>query len=147
MNRLAGLLLSMVTFVSGCGADGPPLEVHDLNIFAPLPGSGMSAAYMILENHTDNAIVLASATSPAFAVAEFHRTSLADGVARMAPVDTIRVPAQGAIRLEQGALHLMLMRPRADLGPGDAVAITLSYDQGGEIIVTGELKSRSDELD
>lgn len=122
--------------------DAPPLEVSELTVFAPLPGSAMSVAYLRLSNNTTAEIVIDEVGSPEFARAELHESSLDDGVARMREISTLAVPAGQSVRLEEGGLHIMLMQPTRPLSLGDPVSLRLGFDGGGEIRLKATLRSR-----
>ena len=80
--------------------------------------------------------------TPQFAAAAIHETTIRDGIARMSPVDRLVIPAGEAIHLEEGGHHLMLMSPRAELGDGSRVSLTLHYGDDGLLIVDALLRSR-----
>lgn len=129
--------------VTACGAPEPPvLEVRDVTVYAPLPGSGVAVGYLTLANRTEDDVVIRGARSPQFATVEFHRTETRDGVARMLPSPSIVVPAGGELRLQAGGHHLMLIDPIAASFP-DADVVIAFESTAGELIVRTALRSRS----
>jgi len=141
--RLPAVLLAWAVLALACSrGNAPPLDVADVRVYAPLPGSGMSVAYLTLTNNSDERIVVDSVTSPAFARAEFHESSLDDGVARMREVDALRIEPGRSITLGEGGLHIMLMEPAGEPGLGEPITLVLRYDEAGEIIVRATLESR-----
>ena len=115
-----GLLL-----VAACSSEGTlsvtPLELND----AP-PGAMMRAGYLTVTNTTSQDRTLVSARSNAFGLAEFHRTRVIDGKARMREEKNLIVAANDALTFEPFGLHVMLMRPQANYaGP---ITIEICFD-------------------
>ncbi len=142
MNRVALLLATALLFQFSCSADGgPSLAVTDVSVYAPVPGSGSSVAYMTLQNKGNADVIIEAAASPQFRRVELHETSLEDGVSRMRPVSSLSVPAGGEVQLMQGGVHLMLLEPRQDLQSGDTVSLEIQHNEG-LLIVDATLQSR-----
>ena len=118
--RLSVIMLA-VTLVA-CGPPGPPLEISELEVTKPIPGTYMSAGFFVLTNNTDEVISITSVDSPQFGRVEIHETTVTDGVSRMRELDALQVPAQGSVVLERGGKHLMLMQPVGKPG-----TITLNF--------------------
>ena len=76
----------------------------------------MSAAYLTLTNNSDDAIRINRVSSPDFGAVELHESLLEDGVAKMRPVDALVIAPGSSVTLQQGGLHLMLMRKKTDAG-------------------------------
>ena len=138
------VLLPALLAIGGCGEPAPPLAVGDVNVFAPLPGSTMGAAYMTITNNTGDTIVIGRVASPQFGQVELHETRLSDGVARMRELPALPVPARSSVALAEGGVHLMLMRPVDKLEIGQPITLRVHYDSDGVVIVTSNLKSRLD---
>lgn len=142
MSRAAAILLVLSILAACDGRGGPPLEISDVDVFAPLPGSNMSAAYMTLANNTAETIIVQNFSSPDFAAVELHRTQIVDGVSRMHSLDNLAVPARSTTTLDQGGTHLMLMGPTTELRAGQPVSLRLDYDSEGVVIVSATLQAR-----
>ena len=135
---IALLLIS----VSGCGgSDGPAIEISDVQIFAPLPGSSSGVAYMTIRNNSGDAVAVQSARSPQFARVEMHQTVIEDGVSKMRPLGTVAVPPGEAVHFEQGGRHFMLMGAESETGPGSPVTIEISHTNG-LLIVSATMQAR-----
>ena len=131
MRRLLPMLL-LVAGLAACGAtDEPPVVVSNLEITAPLPGSGMSAGYLEITNNGGETLKITRVDSPEFGKIAIHETTLEDGVARMRPADAITVPPGQTIALERGGMHLMLMSPA-----GNAERVTLHLYSGDTPVVS-----------
>lgn len=95
---------------------------------APLAG-GTGAVYFTLHNHSDSAITLTGADSPAAGAVEIHTTINDNGVMRMRQLEGgVEVAAGDAVALTPGAMHLMLIDLAAPLAAGDTIAVTLHFD-------------------
>lgn len=107
----------------------------------PMMMSGLtSAAYMMLENHSDQADRLISAVSDAAVVVEIHESSMENDVMQMRPVEGVEIPANGTAELKPGGLHIMMMDVQRNLEPGDVVTLTLTFESGLELIVEAPVR-------
>lgn len=132
MKPLYGLLLAIL--LGACQAtqqDG--LEIENLRIRPPLPGSEVAVAYFRLVNHGRAEIEISGVSSDSFAAAEIHRSLLQDGVSKMRRVEVLRVPGGGGVDFAPGGYHVMLFRPLAGLAPGQRVSISLEYGDNGAV--------------
>lgn len=100
----------------------------------PAPG-GAGAAFMVINNGSDTADTLLSASSPAAKVTELHTHVMDGDVMRMTAVEEIEVPANGAATLEPGGFHVMLMQLVEPLKEGTTFPLTLSFANAGEMTV------------
>jgi len=102
-------------------------KVDNAWLRAAPPGSPMLAAYIQLDNQTDQPMKLIGAYSPAFAMTEIHKTVIIDDMARMREQKEIIIESGQSVAMEPGGLHIMLMRPQQQLAIGDTVRICLIY--------------------
>ena len=108
--------LLVLALVACAGESGPPLVASNVVVTEPLPGRMMSAAYLSLTNNSNDAIRINRVSSPDFGSVELHESSLENGVAKMRPVDALVIAPGSTVTLQQGGLHLMLMRKKTDAG-------------------------------
>jgi copper(I)-binding protein len=142
MSTRRAMLIAALS-LSGCaGDDGPPLEVNNVTIYAPLPGSRAAVAYLDFANHSNADIVVTDIQSPSFGSVEFHESRLDAGVASMQPVASLVVPAGRTVTLAPRRMHLMLLDPVNAPAVGDAISLRIRYDAAGEILVRATLQSR-----
>ncbi|MDX2138449.1 MAG: copper chaperone PCu(A)C [Chloroflexota bacterium] len=88
-----------------------------------------SAAYMTIENRGAHPVALVSASTSIAAMVQIHETTVVDNVARMGEVeDGIIIPAGESAELRPGSFHIMLMDLMRDLSPGEAIALTLTFE-------------------
>jgi copper(I)-binding protein len=95
----------------------------------------VSAAYMVIENSSGQADRLINASSSAAEVTEIHETKqMDDGMMGMQPlVDGLEIPANGSVTLKPGGYHIMMMKLRQHLSPGQTFTLTLKFQSGKEI--------------
>jgi len=132
---LAGLGIGQPVLADqSAGAD---LQAHHPWARASLGTHQTGAAYMTLVNFGPAADRLIAVSTPAAERAQLHGHSMDDqGVMKMRPVDGMEVPPKSETTLQPGGLHVMLMGLRAPLKEGESIAMTLSFEQAGEIDVT-----------
>jgi len=131
---LCGLVLPAALYA------GTPLEVEDAWIRAAPPTAQVLAGYLTLRNTGDRTLEITGARSPDFSGIEIHRTIEENGVARMVRLESIPLAPGARLRLEPGAMHLMLFDPEHPFRPGDTVRLELLYSGGSlpfEARVTG----------
>lgn len=75
--------------------------------------------------------------SPRFGDVSLHETRLVDGISRMCAVPRLTVPPEGAVSLQPGGLHLMLMDARAPVTVGERIEIELQLEDGWSGSVQG----------
>ena len=132
---LAGLLL-------GCADnDTPPLEVTEVRVYAPLPGSRASVAYMTITNNSSEDVTFVRFASDVFDSVELHETTVTDGIARMRSLQALSVPATTSSELREGGKHLMLMAPNTTLGLDTTVTLTLSTTDSS-VVISAPLEAR-----
>lgn len=136
---LATLVLIAVSACSGAG--GPAIEITDVRILAPLPGSNSGVAYLTIRNNSSEPVAIQSARSPQFARVEMHQTVIEDGVSRMRPLGVVTVPPGESVRFEQGGRHFMMMGAESETGPGSPVTIEISHTNG-LVVVSATMQAR-----
>ena len=108
-----------------------PIEVENARIRL-VPGGGPMAGYMRLSNNTENVVRLVGAETPAFGSVMIHRTVIENGRARMEHQSGgVTITPGDSVEFKPRDLHLMLMRPQAELSVGDTVDIALEFEGGG----------------
>src|SRR5690554_3948065 len=73
------------------------------------PTAPVGAAFLQIENHSEDADRLISANSSVAEVTELHAHIHEGDVMRMVKVDSIDVPSNGQLILEPGGYHIMLI--------------------------------------
>jgi len=62
------------------------------------------------------------------------------GAMGMQEVSSIEIPAGGSVQLKPGGYHIMLMELAAPLKKGETVALTLTFEKGGNQTVQAQVK-------
>ncbi len=127
---LAFLHAALGLLLSCSPAAGATLEVHDSWIREAPPTVSVLAAYMVISNTGGTPAEITAITSPDFDHTELHRTIVESGIARMAPLEKLEIPAGEKISLEPGGIHLMLINPQRPLREGDLVTLVIHRADG-----------------
>ncbi len=135
--KTAPLLLAIAA-IAACAPGGP--AVDEAWIRTPLPGKSMTAGYFTLRNDSDTDIVLTGASSDRWADVSLHETRTTDGVSRMHAIDSLTLRPGEQLHFQPGGLHLMLMRPGADVASGDAIGLTLHFADGSSLQATAVVR-------
>ena len=128
-----------------CAGADEPLEVDDAWIAEAPPVSRVMAAYMEIENESDEDREATSIQCAEFERAEFHRTTEKDGVAGMEHLTALQIPANSELELEPGGVHVMLFNPARRFKAGDSTTCSLAFDDGTALPFTLEVKKAAAE--
>ena len=118
---------------------GPALAadvIVDKAWFRAMPAHLPAAGYFTIHNAGTKAITLTGASSVACGMLMLHKSSTGSGMASMSDVDSVAVPAGGAVAFAPNGLHLMCMDPTAALKHGTTVPVTLQF-AGGKVVTAG----------
>ncbi|VXB92748.1 conserved exported hypothetical protein [Burkholderia sp. 8Y] len=129
---------SFATLVSA--AHAAALEAHDCWVRA-MPPSLPSSGYFVVSNNGDTPATLTAANSPAFGMTMMHKSENKGGTATMAPVDTVDVPAHGALQFAPKGYHLMMEEPAKPLKIGSTIPLTLTFADKSTLNVDCAVKS------
>ncbi|HEY7929566.1 MAG TPA: copper chaperone PCu(A)C [Steroidobacteraceae bacterium] len=105
-----------------------------------LPANLPAGGYLTLNNGSARTVTLVAVRSPAYASVALHRTLTSGGTARMVAVAGISVPAHSTLNFESLGYHLMLMQARQAVAPGQQVALTLQFADGGTLHISAQVK-------
>lgn len=137
-----GLLAVVVAAcVSPQGGSGGGSGVRATDVWARAAPSGNSAAYMILRNSGSAPDRLVKAESDVAKAVEIHKTTMEGGVMKMAPVESIEIPARGQAELKPGGSHVMLIDLNRELKPGEKIKLKLYFEKAGTQEVEAEVRS------
>jgi len=103
------------------------------------------AAYMKIENETQQDRQAVSMQCKEFERAEFHRTVEKDDMARMEHQQVLNIPAESELELEPGGYHIMLFKPARHLLAGDKTSCSMTFDDGTTIAIDLEIRKSSAE--
>ncbi|MBM1171989.1 copper chaperone PCu(A)C [Microvirga arabica] len=99
-------------------------------------GAKVGGGYMRITNtgpEPDRLVGGSTAVAERF---EVHRSTVADGVARMEPVTGgLEIAPGKTVELKPGTLHAMFVNLRQALKPGDTVKGTLVFEKAGTVAI------------
>ena len=101
---------------------------------ATVPGQAAAGGFMKITS-SGAADQLISASSTVSDDVQLHTMIMDGNVMRMREVKQIDVPANGAVELKPGGLHLMFMNIKAPLKAGELVPVKLRFAKAGEVEV------------
>jgi periplasmic copper chaperone A len=145
--RFFSFLLVFSMLMTACGpktgvlaASKNGIEIYDAVVRAPGgmtmgAGGAVAGAFMLIKNTGTQNDRLVKAASNAAETVQVHETTMDGGVMKMSEVAGIDIPAGGQAELKSGGYHVMLINLKQELKPGDTVAITLTFEQAGEISI------------
>jgi len=136
----AGLAL-LVASLAATPASAHEVKLGALSVINPWSratlGTGRpGVAYFTIRNDGAAADELIGATTPIARKVMIHRTTMEDGVMKMAPVGAVTIPSHGTVVFKPGSYHVMLMGLTRPLAKGDTFPLTLSFRTAGTVDVT-----------
>ena len=144
MKRASVVLMGLaLVLVSAAAQAGDELVIRDAWVPEAPPTAPAMAAYMVLENGSDEPRAIRSAEAPGFDRVELHLSKMEDGLAKMIEQDRIVVPANGEQALEPGGYHIMLIGIQERRLAGDVVPVTLHFENGETRVVDAPVKKRT----
>jgi periplasmic copper chaperone A len=105
------------------------------------PTAGVAAVYLWIANSGTEADALIGISSPIAAQAQMHSSTVAQGVMQMRPVEALQLPPGMTIKVEPGALHIMLLGLKQPLESGAAFPLTLEFRDAGMLVVQVPVKA------
>ena len=139
--RSVGVLLAALAFHTALAAADNTLTIHDAWVREAPPGAQVLAGYAQIENATDQANAIIAVSSTAFEKAEIHRSEVKGGIARMAQIKRLDLPAHKIVKLEPGGTHLMLINPKSPLHAGEHVMLVFMLSSGDALNVDAEVRN------
>jgi hypothetical protein len=133
-------ILSAFIFLSNGHADDS-INVRDAWIIAAPPNARVIAGYMTIENKSSKSRTLIGVSSGQFKRIEIHRTEMHGDVMRMVPQEELEIPAEGAISLQPGSYHLMLIGPEPVPKEGETVNLELQFDNGQTLHINSPVRA------
>lgn len=104
------------------------------------PGADVAAAYMTLHNRGARSVVVIGVQSALAGHAMIHESKIAAGQSTMRPHGPLVVPPGASVRLEPGALHVMLQTLTHAPAVGEDVPLVLQLEDGGTVSVSARVR-------
>ncbi|MBS0660827.1 MAG: copper chaperone PCu(A)C [Verrucomicrobia bacterium] len=135
---LAFVLTALLACAAPAAEPAPPAKVKITNprVRAVPKTATATAAYMIIENLTDQPIKLVGGSAEFAGLVEpMITTTSASGMKGMETVPELEIPARGQRELKPGGDHLMLMKLKSHPVAGQPATFVLRF-QPGDVTVT-----------
>ncbi len=116
------------------------IKVHDAWVRSAPPNAKVLAAYMVIMNKSGEQRALTAVSSSKFEKIEMHKTEIHEGMMKMVPQKQLSIPAGGALTLEPGGYHLMLINPESVPQEGEHINFELHFDNGKVINVSAPVR-------
>ncbi|WP_037973513.1 copper chaperone PCu(A)C [Streptomyces sp. NRRL WC-3742] len=132
----AGAILAACGSGSQADAGTGPAKLSVADSYIPLPpAGGMAAGYLTVRNDGGQD-QLVKVSSPGAESITMHRSTASS----MEQVESMDVPAHGALQLSRGGNHLMIMGWQKAPALGDEVELDLTFAKSGTIAVKVPVK-------
>jgi copper(I)-binding protein len=138
---IAALMMPLTASCEAPDSPSTPSPAATLEIqsgwAAPTPGGvEVSAGYLTIVNHARETDRLVGAQSQRAARVEVHEMTMADGVMQMRPVQSLDIPAGGAVALAPGGRHLMFYGVSPPFAEGETIPLRLTFAQAGAVDIS-----------
>jgi copper(I)-binding protein len=133
-------ILLVLVCLSHVSADDS-IIVSDAWMLEAPPNARVMAGYMTIENKSSKSRTLIGVSSEKFKRIEIHRTEMHGDIMRMVPQEELEIPAEGAISLQPGSHHLMLIGPESVPKEGERVILKLQFDNGKTLHVNSPVRA------
>ena len=80
------------------------------------------------------------ASSPDYSSVMLHRSIRENGIDRMVMTSGVDIAPGGSLSLAPGGYHLMLMKPKHPIKPGDTVTLHFMFASGASIDVIANVR-------
>src|ERR1700730_5893873 len=128
----ATLLLHAMT--SACAAD---IVVRQAWSRATTKGAQVASGYLTIENRSNGADRLLSASTPAAGKVEIHEMLDAGGIMKMRPVtEGLTIPPSGHLVLTPGGSHMMFLELKSPFSEGEQIPVSLDFENAGQINIS-----------
>jgi copper(I)-binding protein len=104
------------------------------------PGADVAAVYLTLHNRGERPVVVIGVQSALAGHAMIHESKIAGGQSTMRPHGALVVPPGASVRLEPGALHVMLQGLTHSFAVGEDVPLVLQLEDGGAVSVSARVR-------
>jgi periplasmic copper chaperone A len=125
MKRLIKILIASFVLLTSCDA---PTGIEISEAWTrPAQQDENGAIYFLLQNHSGDADELLGITSDVAETVEIHESSMEGDVMQMRQVASIPIDANENVEFEPGGYHVMLVKLKRDLKPGEEIQVTLQF--------------------
>jgi copper(I)-binding protein len=140
ITAIALTIVALISFARSGETGAGDLAITLAWARATPPGAKVAAAYVRVENRSQSTDRLLGIESPAAEAVELHETVEEGGIAKMRPLDGIKILAGETLAMEPGGIHLMLTGLTAPLEAGETLLLTLTFEQAGSVAIEAEVR-------
>ena len=127
------LIAAGLCFLAAAAPRYGDLEIAHAWARPTVPAASEGVVYLTVINYGRTDDALTGASTPAAKRAELHTTDLMSGMMQMRAAESLAIPAGGALVLEPGGNHIMLLDLKSPLKRGDSIDLTLTFEHHGKI--------------
>lgn len=132
----------LAVLVAACGQPAP-LFIDDAYVRLPAVAGRPGVAYFTVHGGKD-AATLVSVTSPLVIKTELHESMSQGGMASMAPVKDVPVPAKATIKFAPGGKHVMLFDINRSVQAGGKATLVFTFSNGDRLEVDAPVIAAGD---
>ena len=108
----------------------------------PAPQGQNGVIYLDIRNDGVAEDRLIAVSTPLATKVELHKSTMEDGIHRMEKVESIVVPAGGAVELAPGGYHVMLVGLKFMLMAEETIPVTFTFERSGDITTGVAVETR-----
>jgi len=131
------LVAALMTLIIAAPAYAQGITVVDSYARSASPAAKTGAAFLVIENHSEQDDRLLSVASPAAKKVELHaHVENSEGVMSMIHLkEGLALPKDGMIKMQRGGVHVMFMGLTAPFEQDKMIPLTLAFEKAGEVEV------------
>jgi periplasmic copper chaperone A len=139
---LAGVLGIALAGVQAADYQAGSLVIADPWLRATPKGASVAGGYMKISNNGAAADRLIGGSTDIAASFELHEMSMADGVAKMRPVQGgLEIKPGETVEFKPGSFHVMLMGLKKPLAAGEHIKATLVFEKAGKVDIDYDVRA------
>jgi copper(I)-binding protein len=133
-------MTAIVLFISLIDLISPQIKIE--NAWMRIGGKGTnSALYFDIKNTSSKDDELTDVFSDIAKVVQIHETYKQGDNLGMRKVESIKIKGNSTFQLSPGGVHVMVIRLKEDLRPGDKKEFTLTFKHSGKLKIKATVKS------
>lgn len=122
--------ISLALALSASFGFAAELEISRTNLKANVPGSDNTAAYMLVENTSDEDVRIIGVESDVAEFTELHTHTMKNDTMMMRHIEHLDIDAGESVRFAPNGYHVMLINLKHRLKHGEQAVISFKYDDG-----------------
>jgi periplasmic copper chaperone A len=118
-----------------------PIAVGEARAAPTPPVVNVGAVYLWIANHSSQSDALIAIETPLAAKVELHRSTVVQGSMQMRQLASLECPPHATVKIEPGALHIMLLGLKQPLVAGATFPLSLKFRDAGMLVVQVSVKA------